>query len=175
MIDERNALIDKITELLLYYLNSKKDREKVSIEILLVNEILIINYYKDKELLDNVEIILYDKELFNYCILGIVNNILGSFRLEYDIINSNLFDRNNYINIKCLDEDTLCLLITLVEYMKRNMNSDIFELFKENCNTDIRLQPNYINILEYQINLSKILIRNNCKNNLNSLERRFYE
>ena len=172
MIDERNTLIDKITELLLYYLNSKKDREKVSIEILLVNEILIINYYKDKELLGNVEIILYDKELFNYCILGIV---LGSFRLEYDIINSNLFDRNNYINIKCLDEDTLCLLITLVEYMKRNMNSDIFELFKENCNTDIRLQPNYINILEYQINLSKILVKSNCKKNNNCIERRFYE
>lgn len=172
MIDERNTLIEKITELLLYYLNSKNDREKVKIEIILQNEILIINYYKNKELLDSVEIMLYDKELFNFCILGIINNILSSFRLEYDVEKNILYDRNNYINIKCLDTDNLCLLITLIEYLKRDMNDDVFELFNENTNKDKRLNPNYANILDYRINLSKTLIKSNCKENYSYLERR---
>ena len=175
MTDERNILIDKITELLLYYLNNKKDREKVKIEIVLQNEIIIINYYKNKELLDSVEMMLYNEELFNFCTLGIVNNILSSFRLKYDIEKNTLYDRSNYINIKCFDIDTLCLLITLIEYKKRDMNNDIFELFNENSNSNIKLNPNYKNILNYRINLSKVLIKNNCKKNKNCLERRFYE
>ena len=162
MINERKILIDKITELLLYYMNLKMNGENVNIEILLFDEVIRINYYRDRELLDDVEFMLYDKELFQYVILGMVKNILDSFELKYKIDMNCLYD--DYINIRCFNDDIFCLLITLIEYMKRDMNNEINILFDENySDINAKLQPDYVNILNYRINLSKILIKSNCK------------